>query len=585
MPESMNADPSKTPPMARIIDAPSVRLQKKVSNMRRRCGCLSAVLLTVGACDNTLPPPLENVAAFVDVAMKRGLDFRTSYGTTFPGLGVLNGLFQDNMGNGAAVGDYDNDGDFDIYLLGQNGHPNQLFRNDLETGNKGFTNVTESAGVGDSGMSRVAHFVDLDNDGNLDLVLVNDDEPSGAFPTSRIYRGNGDGTFADVTEGSNFRPVGYIRAGCSLADYDGDGLLDIYITVWTGELGEGEGQFPGSNRLYKNHGNFIFEDVSETIGPTPLLRDSFTAIFTDFDGNRTPDLYVAIDHTSDEFFWNNGGSFSFGSGDVFPPYGGLGLGHRGNDMGIACADIDDDGDLDLYATNITDPSGILGTDTYNVLQINQLDSLGMVQFVDEALERNVADTAWGWGTEFTDFDNDGDLDLVAVNGMDGYVVFTGGPLSPIYRTPSVLFVNDGSANFSRMEGTGLDVPADSRALVAFDYDRDGDEDLLITNINQPTQLFENTNANGNHWLCVALTQKPGLNRNGIGATVFATINGVTKRREILAGESYLAGTPAEAHFGLAAETTVDELRVRWTDGSETVLTDVSADQRLRVTQE
>ena len=178
---------------------------------------------------------------FVDVTAAANINYVQSYGPIF--VQVTGRLEQRNLGNGAAVGDYDGDGDLDLYILGNLTFPNVLYRNDLDLGAKTFTDVTETAGVGDTGLSRVAHFVDLDNDGWLDLLLVNDDD--GFQPPSKIFRNNGNGTFFDVTAGSGFTPTGYARCGAALADYDGDGRLDIYVTNWSGETGTGVAQFIG----------------------------------------------------------------------------------------------------------------------------------------------------------------------------------------------------------------------------------------------------------------------------------------------------------------------------------------------------
>jgi hypothetical protein len=536
---------------------------------------VAGVAIGVASCNPPAGSPGEEL--FVDVAAARGIDVTNLYGESFPGSDILVSINQVNLGNGAGVGDYDGDGDLDVYLCGQLDKRNRLFRNNWNAGEKTFTEVTDAAGVNDGGLSRLAHFVDLDNDGHLDLLLINDDNGDVNNGTSKIFRNKGDGTFADVTGGSHFRPVGLLRCGAAVADYDQDGLLDIYVTNWGMEVGSGNPGLPGSNRLYRNLGQFVFEDVSEVVGLDGLSRDSFTAIFQDFNDDLYPDLFVALDHTSDEFYANRRGIFE----NVTEKVRAI---HTGNDMGVACADFDDDDDLDLYVTNITEPEGRLGLTKYNALQMNRFVESGKVSFRDEAEARGVGDTYWGWGTEFTDVDNDGDLDIVAVSGMDAFVFFAASPFSPIYQTPSVLFINDGTGHFSRRTGTGLDLPRDSRCLIAFDYDRDGDEDLLVTNIDQPVQLFENDTNGANHWLDVELRQRAGLNRFGIGATVYATVGGKTMRRDLIAGESYLAGTPAEAHFGLGDADTVDELRVRWTDGSETVLTDVPADQFMRITQ-
>src|SRR5262245_1926567 len=530
--------------------------------------------LLVGGCSGSsgsaarLPssPQFDDVAPFV------GLDFVGSVGPLFPELTVLDHqLMQRNMGNGAAVGDYDDDGDLDVYLLAPQALENRLFRNTRDLGTKGFEDVTGiTPAVADTGLSRVAFFADLDDDGDLDLLLINDDNGTPDVSPSKILRNDGAGTFADATPGSGFRPVGYLRAGAALADLDLDGLLDIYVTNWGYGSGSGT-DFPGANRLYRNLGALRFEDVTASVHPDAPATNSFSAIFKDFDGDLRPDLFVAVDGGSDEFYWNRAGLLEVATEDV-------GANHEGNDMGIACADFDDDGDLDMYTTNIHDPTGALGRFPFtNAFYVNQLDATGVVEFADEAVDRGVEDTYWGWGVEFVDVENDGDLDIVAVTGFDDWIGESHLP-NPLFHTPSVLFVNDGTGQFSRLLGTDLDSPDDSRALIAFDYDRDGDQDLLITNVEQPVRLLENRSENPGHWLDVAL--RP--DGKSIGATVFATVGGKTMRRDVIAGRSYLAGTPSEVHFGLGDAVEVGLVRVVWADGVEQEFRRVPADRLLEL---
>jgi hypothetical protein len=503
----------------------------------------------------------------VDVTATSQLSFTVDYGTTFAD-GFPYVEFQRNMGNGAAVGDYDGDGDLDVYLLGMLGHPNKLFRNNLDQGPKTFTDVT-TAPLDDTGLSRVASFVDLNNDGLLDLVLLNDDDGSPNYGRSRIFRNDGGGSFTDVTAGSGFRPVGYLHCGMSIADFDGDGLLDLYVTNWGfDDVLPPPSPLPGSNHLYKNLGNFRFTDVTTTVGLGILNRFSFSAVFTDYNGDFLPDLHILLDGSSDEFYWNNGGSFSNATVAV-------GATHTGNDMGVAVADFDDDGDLDMFQTNITDALGNFGFTQYNAFYINHLDTTG--KFVDEAVARGVEDSYWGWGTQFVDVEQDGDLDIVAVTGFDEWIELSS-PGHPLVDTPSTLYVNDGNGNFSRLLGAGLDAPLDSRALISFDYDRDGDQDLLITNVDEPVALLENVSTDPGNWLTVRL--KP--DRLAVGGAVFATTGATERRRDIIAGRSYLAGTPSEVHFGLGAETTIDELRVVWANGDEETRTNVSVNQLLDI---
>ena len=514
---------------------------------------------------------------YVDITDTTNIRHSNAFGPAFSGQNAILEILQQNMGNGAAVGDYDNDGDLDIYILSQLGRANVLYRNEQDRGLSRFSDVTPGSGLDDVGQSRVAHFVDLDNDGWLDLVLLNETTDVALYPASRIWRNLGNGQFEDVTSGSGFNPIGMIRCGMSFGDYDGDGLLDIYVTNWGNELNTGFPVYGYENQLYKNLGNFTFDDRSISARVDGLARDSFTAIFHDFDEDHDADIYVAVDHSSDEYYENTGLEvFTLQTTQV-------NMDHFGNDMGAAAADFDDDGDLDVYTTNITDPDGYFGTGQNNVLYVNQLDQGNGLSFINEASARGVEDSWWGWGTEFVDVENDGDLDLVAVTGYDEFVALTPGAVQ-IYTTPTVLYLNDGTGNFSRQVPPYFAEELDSRGLVAFDWDRDGDEDLLILNVNQAAVLLDNQSTPAAHWLTVSLEQSSGSNRSGIGGTIYATIGSTTKRRDIFAGESFLVGTPAEAHFGLGSTATIDELRVEWTDGTESTWTDVAVDRHVTLRQ-
>jgi len=520
---------------------------------------------------------------FVQANSSIGLAHANTYGLTFefadikpPFTPSMGATMQRNLGNGAAVGDYDRDGDLDLYLLNQMGIANGLWRNDVNPGHLGFTDVTVEAGVGDTGFGKVAVFADLDNDGWQDLLLVNDDRDGFAYPTCRIYR-NDHGSFTDVTDGSGFAPAGVIKGGTCLGDYDNDGLLDVYVTLWLFYGTQGPSVWPGYNRLYRNLGDFKFQDVTLDVGLGMLGRDSFSCAFADFDNDGDSDLYVAIDHSSDAYYRNDGGAFTDQTIAV-------GATHKGNDMGIAVADFDHDGDLDIYSTNITDPgtsTPIYGTGKFNTLLVNQLVETGIFSLVDEAAARGVSDTAWGWGTEWIDADNDGDLDLYAVNGFEQWIKGTN-PFHPLLDTPAVLFENDGTGHFTPTSASGAEIVYDSRTAIAFDYDADGDRDLLVSNINEPTILLENRTVGVGHWLEVRLFGGCGTNVDAIGSRIIAQVGDVTYLHEVMAAGSYLSGRPLEVHFGLGGATVIDTLTVRWPDGTETARTQLPADQMVTI---
>lgn len=516
----------------------------------------------------------------VDVADETGLRFVGEYGEIYPHGGVNSGTMQRDLGNGAAAGDYDGDGYLDVFLAGQAGRQSRLFRNvPSDTGGRRFIDATEAAGLGGvTSNVRVAQFVDLDGSGRPDLVLAADYRANTAIGgPSRIFRNRGDGTFEDVTAGSGFTPEGYIVGGMTFADFDGSGRQSIYLSYWTQELAGDPGltrvvgTFPGMNRLYRNLGDFKFEEVTMDVGLGETRADSFTAIFADFTGDRWPDIYQASDHRPDRFFENRGdGTFRDRSREA-----GI-LGRAGNSMGVTAADLSGGGSLDLYITQITDPGRRFGNNSGNTLMISRRDGDGTTTFQDDAVARGIEDTAWGWGTAFVDADLNGTLDLFSVQGMRQFV---SGDSVYLEHARSKLFINDGTnLAFTAAENTGCDIRGDQRALVVFDYNRDGSPDFLITQVNEPTVLLENL-ITGPTWLTVAPT---GAFDAGVNARVSVTAAGLTVTQIVLAGGSYLAGPPREAYFGLAGAPSADRVTIEWADGTTTQLEDVQANQILRV---
>ncbi len=513
----------------------------------------------------------------VDVAHDVGLDFTGDRGPVFPAQNAYGTLMQENMGNGAAVGDIEGDGDLDVLLLGQAGHHSRLFRNDLASdGQRRFTDITEAAGLGAvTSNARVAQFVDLAGTGRPDLVIAADHAEGGPAGPSRIFRNDGGGHFTDVTAGSGFDPSGYIVGGMAFADYVGSGLPGIWLSYWTNEGASDPGRtdikglFPGSDRLYRNLGDYTFQDVTEAMGPQPYHGDSFTAVFADFNADGRPDIYQANDNRPDRFYENLGG------GRFRDPGYRSGLTRVGNSMGVATT-VDPDGSLAMFITHITDPSGLFGSNIGNTFMRYQRGADGL-QFRDTIEDTGLVDTAWGWGDAFVDLDLDGDLDAYAVQGMDAYVA---GKSAHLADATSKLFLDeDGTGrHYTTAVGTGCDLPGDQRALVVFDYDRDGAPDLLITQVAGPTMLLRNQTT-GRHSLTVAPT---GPGDPGIGARISVTSGGRTTTQLLLAGGSYLAGPPREAYFGLGAAPLADQVRIAWADGTVTELHDVSADQVLRV---
>lgn len=487
---------------------------------------------------------------FEDATARAGIDFVHHDSRPLPGLLPSE---QSRFGAGAAAADYDRDGDLDLYLVDGLDRPNRLYRN---RGDGTFEDVTQEAGVGDTGFGHMALFLDLDGDGFDDLVVLNDATGStqsvlDGHLFSQLYRNRGDGTFENVSRGSGFEPVVRILGGATAGDYDHDGDLDLLLTSW----------FDFELYLYRNDGGFVLTDVTGAAGLR--LPETFvphwTPLFVDVDGDGWQDLFGAVDFQPDWFFRNErDGTFQYVAG----------MYHVGNDMGVAAGDIDEDGDLDLYTTNITgrEPAGAGG----NWLYANLLPD---GWFRDEAPQYGITDTAWGWGVAFLDADLDGDLDLAAVNGWQ----------QPEWVTPSNLFVNLGGGTFEdRAERCGFAHVGNSRSLLPFDADGDGDLDLVVTDVWGPAFLYVNTSdLAGRGSLRVSL-EGTRSNPNGVGARVVVDTGDRVQVREIVAGGSFYAGPPLEAHFGLGRHAVARSVRIVWPSGTSQHLRDVpSGSLRLR----
>ena len=458
------------------------------------------------------------------------------------------------FGIGAAVSDFDRDGDQDLYVVDSYGWPNVLYRNN---GDGTFTDIAEAAGVASTAYSHMALFLDLDNDGFDDLVVVNDNKLDTEYPGSQIYRNNGDSTFTDVTEGSGFAPVEEIWGGATAADYDLDGDLDLFLVGW----------WQRTAWLYRNEGGFQFTDVTNAAGARASgVRPQWAPVFADFDGDGWQDIFCAVDFTDDYLLRNNGdGTFT----DVSE---WAGITHEFNDMGTAVADFDDDLDLDIYTTNITGNGSLSCAVPYgcNMLYVNQ----GNGRFRDFTKRLRVGDSGWGWGTWFFDADLDGWRDLMAVNGWIGTQ----------WHEQVYLFHNRQGRFVESAARAGIEHPANSRALIPIDIEDDGDIDVLISDVGGPLTLYENISPRGDkHWLTV-VAEGTVSNRNGVGARVYVTAGGKTRFHEIFVGGSFYAGPPLEAHFGLGTATVADEVRVVFPSGIEVELTGVAVDQRLVVVE-
>ncbi|HMB69666.1 MAG TPA: FG-GAP-like repeat-containing protein [bacterium] len=449
---------------------------------------------------------------------------------------------------GVACGDYNNDGWLDLYALGGNLGSNHLLRNN---GDGTFSDVAGPAGVANAGTWGCgAVFADWNGDGWLDLFV------GGVQGTRyKLYESDGDGTFTDVTDSTGIR-VGLDTYSASFGDPDRDGDLDLIMAHWT--VGQ------GYTHLFRNDGNgpfcTQFAPVDSLWGYTSFRSSgdyTFAHNFADLNSDGWTDFVCASDYNTSHVYLNDGdGTFT----DVTDTT----VINDDNGMGSTVADYDRDGDLDWFVTSIYDSGGVPknGNRMYR--------NLGDGTFEDATDHAGVRDGLWGWAATFQDFNNDGWLDIFHVNGWqngwDG--------------NPSRMFVANGDCTFTEQAaalGTANDLQG--RGVAAFDYDRDGDIDLFLSNTNANAVLFRNDGGNDGHWLDVKLTG-PAPNTEQIGARVLATVAGATQLWEMRCGNNFLSQDPAEAHFGLGGATVVDELEVQWPDGTTTILQNVPADQRL-----
>lgn len=546
---------------------------------------------------------------FRDVAAQAGIDFTYSQGDR-------SSLLVEDMGPGAAFVDYDNDGDLDLYLVNSPGPlkakvtvdspTNMLYRNN---GNGTFTNVTAQTGVGHQGFGIGCVFGDYDNDGDSDLYVTN-------YGPNALYRNNSDSTFTDVTAqagvADNRQSSTSWSCGAAFGDYDHDGFLDLYVPNYVvydldslekmQKDSKRAGQAipsalnphvfePQDNILYHNNGDGTFTDVTTQLGVSAEGGRSLQAIFTDFDLDNDLDLYVANDTSANFLYQNNGdGTFT----DVSQPSWAADF--RGS-MGLATGDYDNDGDLDLFISHWIDEENALYNNLWKdegmLIQPDRTDSDQqsdpvLIRLVDESYGAALAEESVkyiGWGTDLFDFDNDGDLDIFVANGSTFQELNR--PQSLIAQQDQ-LFQNEGDRMFAEItESSGLTaLPLRVGRGVAFgDYDNDGDVDLVVCNNDGRPFLLRNEIGNRNNWLQVKLVGTES-NRDAIGAKVRlqSGAHGRTQLREINAGSSYLSFNSLTAEFGLGDDTNVNWVEVIWPGGRVSRHQNIPINQKVVITE-
>jgi enediyne biosynthesis protein E4 len=502
----------------------------------------------------------------------------------------------ESMSGGVALLDFDQDGLVDLYLTDSltvdtardpKAARSALYHN---LGGFKFEDVTDKAGVGHPGWAMGACVADVDGDGFPDLYVT-------GLGRNYFYRNNRDGTFTDIAEKSGLLGGGW-SAGCGFADYDRDGDLDLFVSRYVHidlqnlpEFGKGKTctyrgiavqcgprGLPGeSDFLFRNEGDGRFTEVGEKAGVHDA-REYFGMGIAWFDFNRDgwPDLYVANDSGPNYLYENRkDGTFKevgFPMGVAVSEDGG----EQGS-MGVAVGDYDNVGRFHLFVTNFAEE--------YNALYHDDGDHFSDVSFRSKTAASSLPYV--GWGTAFLDYDNDGLLDLVAVNGhVYPQLDKTRSGAAAGYKQRKLLYHNRGDGTFDEVGGQYGPVFSEERAsrgLAMGDLDNDGRLDLLVNDLDGRPQLLRNVLENPGHWLLVRL-RGTGKNRDAIGAVVTARAGKLAQIRNVRSGTSYLSQDDMRVHFGLGAATVVSALEVLWPDGKTTKLENVKADQVLEVKQ-
>ncbi|GJM33379.1 MAG: hypothetical protein DHS20C18_23800 [Saprospiraceae bacterium] len=484
---------------------------------------------------------------FTDVTEQAGLNYEHS-------LGELAVPVEYRVSGGFALGDYNNDGFIDLFLERGDTSLNLLFQN---LGNGQFRECTAESGlILDNYSGCGPLFLDYNGDAYLDLIIGSIDE-SGAL---RLFENTGDGKFKETTDecGISLEANTY---SISAGDFNRDGNLDLFLSHWQAVNRD--------NHIWKNTGNHSFVNVDEDLNfynPFGSIDYTFTGNFTDINNDNFQDLVITSDFGTSQIWINQEGNRYVHITDAAIT--------DENGMGSAIGDYNNDGFLDWFVSSIYDDDGITegnwGT-TGNRLYKN----LGDNHFEDVTEVANVRNGGWGWGASFADFNNDGHLDIMQTNGWpQGSDQF--------YFDPTRLYISNGDDTFTESANTSsLIDTSQGRGLACFDFDRDGDLDVFISNYRGFPKLWRNDSKNENNYITLKLQNKQ-RNKFGVGAKIHLYTGSKVQMREIRCGNNYVSQNPLEAHFGLGLSNIIDSIVVTWPNGSDQRLFNVGVNQFLTI---
>lgn len=529
--------------------------------------------------------PAAGPVTFVDVTVAAGITFRHDNAFT-PEKYLV-----ETMGSGAGWIDYDGDGLLDIYLANSGAtrvyRPPKPLRGALyrNNGDGTFTDVTEKAGVGAEGLFGMGVVVgDYDNDGQPDLYVI-------GYGRSTLYHNEGGGRFADVTEKAHAANAGLWGSSGAFFDYDNDGYLDLVIAnyvdwspdnnIYCGEQRPDYRSYCHPNKfkplpptLLRNKGDGTFEDLTVRSGLARKPGNGLGVVTFDYNRDGRQDIFIANDTMPNSLFRNKGD----GTFDEVGIAAGAAFGESGENeagMGVDAADYDGDGLPDLFVTHLD----------FELNRLYRNTKSGV--FEDATLTSGLGYSGFhlsGFGARFIDIDNDGWRDLFIACGhvLDNIQLFHP---KTTFAEPKLILRNNGRRFENVTAGLGPDValPRPSRAAAFADYDNDGDIDVLVGNSGEAPQLLRNDGGNRNHWLQVRLVGTKS-NRDGVGARVVVRAGAVTWADERKGGTSYQAAHDPRLHFGLGTAARVDSMEVKWPSGMVSKLGATGVDRVVTITE-
>jgi hypothetical protein len=493
----------------------------------------------------------------------------------------------ETVGAGCAFFDYDNDGWMDVYFV--NSGPSDFFvppgplKNALYRNNRDgtFTDVTDKAGVAGGKFGMGVATGDYDGDGNIDLYVTN-------YGLNILYRNNGDGTFTDVTQKAGVLATSWSTCA-TWFDYDNDSKLDLYVSSFvfydksqnplcTDETLKRRYYCvprlfkPQPSRLFRNNGDGTFKDVSVESGIAGHPGKSFGAVATDVNNDALMDLFVANDTMPNFLFLNKGG----GKFEEIGLSAGVAYGEAGrprSGMGVDAADYDGDGWQDLFVANIDHEFFSLYR---NEKELIFTDQPGEIAPATQLLS--------GWGLKFFDYDNDGDPDLFLVNGHPDDLIESRIPRVR-YREPLLMFENTGKVfkDVSVTAGAVFSKMFSGRGMALGDFDNDGDADVLTSNNGEPPLLLSNKGGNRNNWIglqLVATKSNPGA----IGAMITWQTGTVKRSRLKTGGGSYLSSHDPREILGVGNATKIDSVEIRWPSGKVDRVTNLPLNKYVKIVE-